>query len=188
MNNEETMQTYSRTEDKKRKKRKERLSFVITILVAVSVALCLRFFVFEFIIVKGPSMEPTLYTGEVVFVEKVSYKFHDPARFDVIICDYPGHDDSLVKRVIGIAGDTVEVREGKLYLNGELIEEPYFQDIMYSDFGPYTVEEGTVFVMGDNRNDSLDSRDARIGPIDIDTITGRGVAVIWPFNKIGQLK
>ena len=120
------------------------------------------FFVFEFILVDGPSMEPTLWTNEVVLVEKVSYKFSPPERFNIIVCFSPDNI-ILVKRVIGLPGDKLEIKNSQLYINDKLTEEKYLTEVMNTDMEPVTVPENSVFVMGDHRNVSNDSRD--VGPI-----------------------
>ena len=191
---------------------KEILSWVLTILVAVAAALVIRTFIFEPCKVDGHSMDDTLADGEIMFVSKWDYStawlmlpfgseetrqkaadtcakwtlFGEPQRFDVVICRYPGRGDTnFVKRVIGLPGDTIELREGVLYLNGELTEEPYISEEYRSgysnDFGPYTVPEGRYFVMGDHRNNSNDSRFQ--GPLTRDQIIGHVRQVVFPFNK-----
>lgn len=92
------------------------------------------------------------------------------------------HDNNWIKRVVGEAGDTMEVKSGSLYKNGEKVEEPYINEPMESDFAPYTVPEGTVFVMGDNRNHSSDSRE--IGPVPLDHVVGKIVLRFYPFNRM----
>ena len=186
----------------------EILSWVWTILIAVAVALVIRTLVFEPVRVDGHSMDDTLANGEIMFVTKFDYSSTwlsmpwqsdeakekatrftiggDPQRFDVVICRYPGRGDTnFVKRVVGLPGDTVELREGYLYVNGEKYDEPYINDEYrtgrLNTFGPYTVPEGKFFVMGDHRNNSNDSRSQ--GPIDRNMIVGHVVQVVFPFSS-----
>lgn len=130
-------------------------------------------------------MFPTLHNGEHMIVEKVSYWFSDPSRGDIIICFYPGYTESCVKRVIATAGETVEVRGGVVYVDGQAIDESaYWGAIVLGEYGPLTVPEGEVFVMGDNRNESKDSRNPAVGPIPRDKIVGRVRAVFLPFSGL----
>jgi len=202
-------------ENGKKKKEKEKkslgmeiLSWVLTLLGAVLVALVVRSIVFEPVRVDGASMNDTLADGEIMFVTKFDYSTTwfcfpwdsaeqaekaprwtfggNPNRFDVVVCRYPNRGaTNFVKRVIGLPGDTVELREGYLYLNGERIEEPYINDEYrtgrLNTFGPYTVPEGMYFVMGDHRNNSNDSRS--VGPIERSMIVGHVRQVLYPFSK-----
>ena len=186
----------------------EIISWILTILVAVVAALVIRSVIFEPVRVDGHSMDDTLADGEVMFVSKFDYSSTwlclpwqsaeekenaprftlgaGPARFDVVICRYPGRGDTnFVKRVVGLPGDTVELREGYLYVNGEKYEEPYINDAYrtgyLNSFGPETVPEGKYFVMGDHRNNSNDSRS--VGAIDRNMIIGHVRQVVFPFGQ-----
>lgn len=162
------------------------LEMVITVLVAVVIALTVRMFVFEITRVDGPSMQPTLYTDEQILVNKLAYAFGAaPKRFDIIICRYPDGDAHYVKRVIGLPGETIAVMEGRVYINGKPLENDMRNEPMADTMAPLRVPEGYVFVMGDNRNDSLDSRQK--GPIALSEIIGRATAVVWPLNAIKWL-
>ena len=206
------------TRNKKKKKVKrtlgqEILSWVLTLLVAVIAALVIRSVIFEPVRVDGHSMDDTLADGEIMFVTTYDYSTTwlsmfwqsdedkekapritlggDPKRFDVVICRYPGRGDTnFVKRVVGLPGDTVELREGYLYVNGERFEEPYINDEYRSGrlntFGPYTVPEGRFFVMGDHRNNSNDSRS--VGPIERNMIVGHVRQVVFPFGNWRGIK
>ena len=200
------------TAGKKKKKVKrtlgqEILSWILTILVAVIAALVIRSIVFEPVRVDGSSMDDTLANGEIMFVSKFDYSSTwlclpwqskeakekapritfggDPQRFDVVICRYPGRGDTnFVKRVVGLPGDTIELKEGYLYVNGEKYDEPYINDEYRS--GPLNtmsareVPEGKYFVMGDHRNNSNDSRS--VGAIDRNMIIGHVRQVVYPFS------
>ena len=185
------------------------LEWILTLVTALVIALPIRAFGFGLVRVEGTSMDNTLADGEIMFVTKFDYTSvwlcfpwqdaaskeeapritagGNPQRFDVVICRYPGRGDTnFVKRVVGLPGDTVEVREGWLYVNGERYEEPYISDAYRSGrlntFGPYTVPEGEYFVMGDHRNNSNDSRSQ--GSISRDSIIGHVRTVLFPFEDI----
>ena len=201
--------------NKKEKKQKSLLrniiEWVATILAALLIALVIRSFVFELVRVDGRSMDNTLADGEIMLVTKYDYSSTwlclpwqddtakesaarwtfggDPERFDIVICRYPGRGDiNFVKRVVGLPGDVVEIREGYLYVNGEKYEEAYIDDNYrvrgssdgYS-YGPYTVPEGEFFVMGDHRNNSNDSR--ALGSISRNMIVGHVRRVLYPFDS-----
>ncbi|MBD5560276.1 MAG: signal peptidase I [Clostridia bacterium] len=158
----------------------EALSWVLAISVAVAAAFLIRAFLFEFVLVDGPSMQPTLETGERIAIEKVSRYSGLPNRGDIVIVHYPNRTENFVKRAIALPGETIEIRNSTVYIDGEPLEEDYVSDFEYFDYGPLTVPEGHVFVMGDNRYNSMDSRALQVGPIPQDAIVGRGLFVIWP--------
>jgi signal peptidase I len=168
---------------KKEYRTRERWSWVFSIGAAVAIALILRFFVFEFIRVDGESMQPTLYTDQYVFMEKVTYWFSEPECGDIIICSYPAHTDTYVKRVIGMAGDRIRVTGGVLYIN-DVANYDYFKGVMNNDMDEVTVPADHVFVMGDNRNASMDSTNPSIGPLPDSMVQGKALFVIWPLNNI----
>ncbi len=176
----------SRMMRKKVYRDRETRSWIISLAAAIVVALLLRFFVFEFVRVEGDSMLPTLYTDEFVFMEKVSYWFSGPQRGDIVICSFPNSEDTYVKRVIGTQGDRLSITGGVLYINGEANYD-YFGELMYNDMGEITVPQGYVFVMGDNRNNSTDSRVVGVGALSGDMVQGKAVFVIWPFDNIHGL-
>jgi signal peptidase I len=136
--------------------------------------------------VDGESMLPTLQDEEYVFMEKVTYWFSEPAYGDIVICSYPNRTETFVKRVIGIEGDTVEIRDGTLYING-VADTAYYAAYMDNEMAPVVVPDHSVFVMGDNRNHSMDSTNSSIGPLPDSMILGKALFIIWPFDKIGGL-
>lgn len=161
-------------------------SLLLTFAVAIALALCLRLFVFELVRVEGPSMQPTLEDNELLFVEKVSKLFGDPSRYDVVICHYDESNTNYVKRVIGLPGETISIVDGRPYINGEpLTDDQYGSGLKPRDMAPVTIPEDCVFVMGDNRANSMDS--ASIGPIPKKYIVGHAVFIVWPFSQIGGL-
>jgi signal peptidase I len=171
---------------KKEYRKREAKGWIISLVAAVVIALALRFFVFEFIRVDGPSMQPTLYTDEYVFMEKVTFWFRAPVRGDIVICSFPDSNESFVKRVIGQPGDRIKVADGVLYIN-DVPNYDYYQGVIDKDLKETTVPDKCVFVMGDNRNQSRDSTDPSVGPIPYDKILGKALFVIWPFDKMNGL-
>ena len=156
---------------------------MLTFVVAILVALFIQGFLLEFTRVEGPSMEPALYTGERMLVEKLSYGWSEPQRGDVIICHFPGRTDTCVKRVIGLGGEEIAILGGNVYINGQKLDESLWWDgVIFSDMMPLTVPMDTVFVLGDNRNLSADSRE--VGPIPFSHIVGRVQGILWPFERL----
>ncbi len=127
--------------------------------------------------IEGQSMEPNLHDGEYVLIDKVSYALHSPERGDVIVFLRPNERD-FIKRIIGIPGDTVEIRAGQVIVNGKVLDEPYLNQPTRSDMPARMVEAGRYFVLGDNRNNSSDSRS--FGSIAAQDIVGRAWLVYWP--------
>ena len=165
-----------------------RLDFCISLALLIVVALSIRAFIAEPIRVDGDSMYPTLTHGEHMLVEKASYWFRTPARGEIIICYYPGYTESCVKRVIGLPGETVQIEGGIVYINGAPLDERlYWNDLIAGDYPAYTVPEGMVFVMGDNRNYSKDSRNASVGAIPPEKVVGRVLGVLWPLDRFRLL-
>lgn len=161
------------------------LDFLLYLLVVVVAAFAVRGFLFEPIRVDGDSMALTLLDGEHMFVEKMSYWRGEPARGDIIICYYPGYTECCVKRVVGLPGEMVSVQGGLLYVNGAPLDErDYWQGEIAGDVPPVTVGAREVFVVGDNRNGSKDSRNPAVGCIPYSKIVGKAWAVIWPVEKI----
>lgn len=137
------------------------------------------------ITVRGSSMRPALRNGQKILVERVLYRLQlEPLqRGDIIVFPYPADPKVLlVKRIIGLPGDMVAIRDGLVYLNGEPLYEPYVAGRMLGDYGPCQVPVGKVFVLGDNRNDSIDSRDPDVGCVSVRKVVGRAVLRIWPVR------
>jgi signal peptidase I len=183
------------------------------LLTALAVAVVVKTFLVQPFYIPSRSMEPTIQVNDRVIVNKLSYRVGEPERGDVVVFLNPNltdeelqetipeavirsileavgirtrGEDDLIKRVVAVGGDTVAIRDGRLEINGEAPEEPYLasgEDM--ADFGPETVPEGHVFVMGDNRNASHDSR--YFGPVPVDEIIGEAFLRIWPLDRFGGL-
>jgi len=171
---------------------KELLEFIRDLIIIFVLAMFFRTFVFENTRVLGPSMEPTLHDGDLIIVNKLEYYFTDPERGEIIVFPYKGDPSKqYIKRIIALPGEVIDIREGKVYINGELYEEEYILEEMQLrgdiDF-PYAIPADTYFVMGDNRNNSSDSRYQDVGTIEKDKIIGHAVIRLWPINKFGQIK
>ena len=169
----------------------EILSWVQIIVCAVAIALCMNSFIIANSRVPSASMETTIMTGDRVIGSRLTYKlFDDPERGDIIIFRWPDNEKILfVKRIIGVPGDTVEIRDGQVYRNGELLDEPYIhgqQTWVGNETESMEVEVGDdeLFCMGDNREVSLDSRSSEVGNVDEDTVVGKAVVRLYPFNEI----
>ncbi len=176
----------SERSEKKIRILKDVMSLVACFAIALIAAIGIRLFVFELVRVDGDSMKPTLYDGQTLFVEKISLYTGNIQRGDIVIVHYPGRTGAYVKRVVGLAGDTIRVENGYLYVNGEKQEEDYtLEQEMNWDTEQTVVPEGCYYVMGDNRNDSMDSRS--IGPIPEDDLIGKALFVIWPIGAIHSL-
>ena len=185
----------------------------VLLLVALVLAFLLRTFVVQVFYIPSGSMEPTLQVQDRIVVEKVTYLFRDPERGEVIVFagDDPGRgDDGLgvgdiatgvgrflgvvpadardfVKRVIGLPGDTVLIEDGTLFVNGTQVDEPYVVNDDPGSYGPYEVPADSLFVMGDNRPNSSDSRKA-LGYVPLDNVVGRASLVLWPLDHIGGIE
>lgn len=168
-------------------------STLIVYVEALAVTTVLAFIVVNFVgqsfLVQGASMLPSLHDGERLLVDKITYRFRPPARGEIVVFRYPADPQrKFIKRVIGIPGDVVEVREWIVYLNGRPLHEDYIYGPTYSDFGPVTVPEDTLFVLGDNRNQSEDSRYADVGFVPRSHLVGRAVFSFWPPAHIGPVR
>lgn len=155
-----------------------------TILPAVLLALVINLFLAQATRVFGQSMEPNLHTDQRIVVEKLSYRFHPPRRGDVVVLRLPRDpSELLIKRVIALPGETVEIRDGAVWVDGQALDEPYLTQPTLGHMAPLVVPEGHVFVLGDNRAYSNDSR--AFGPVPLENIVGHAWLSYWPPNAIG---
>ncbi|MDO5299544.1 MAG: signal peptidase I [Clostridia bacterium] len=188
---EKTGRKHKKGKKEKPKKtvKQEIFEWVMVFVVAAAMAFVVRTFIFEPVRVDGQSMLNTLQDNEFMIATKYDYLTNDPERFDIVICDYPNADDGMyrVKRVVGLPGETLELRAGELYINGEYVEQNFDMTENEAYFGPYTVPEGCYFVMGDNRNNSKDSRSSMVGALTRAQIKGHVRAVIYPFDQMRKI-
>ena len=168
----------------------EVMEYCITLLLMFILAFSIRAAVFEPMRVKGSSMENTLLPGDYMAVEKLTYIFSPMRRGDVVICYYPNNDEyTCVKRIIGLPGDEVTISGGIVQVNGVTLREDYVTTGLTSKHdGTYQVEEGCVFVMGDNRLVSRDSTDGEVGSIPRERVIGRVRRVLLPFSRAKRLE
>ena len=155
----------------------------ITVILALGIFLLLRFTI-DTVIVIGVSMEPSFHNGQRVLVSKVSYRLHDPDRGDVIVFQPANEPEGdFIKRIIGIPGDTVEVENGAVYINGEKLMEPYIKNAPRYSLNETEIPAGNYFVLGDNRNNSNDSHNGWVVPRE--NIVGKAWVSIWPPREWG---
>ncbi len=161
------------------------------------VVLCLIYLVIHFVgqrtQVSGSSMEPMLSHNDNLIVDKITYRFKEPERFDIIVFPFQYEENTFyIKRIIGLPGETVRIdRDGNIYINDEILEEGYGKEVIKEPGRAYetiTLAEDEYFVLGDNRNNSSDSRDPSVGNIRRKDIIGRAWVRIWPFNRFGFIK
>jgi len=158
-----------------------------TVLPAIIIALVINLFLAQATQVLGQSMEPTLHSAQRVVIEKVTYRlFHGPRRGDIVVLRMPGQSDMLIKRVVGLPGETIEIDNGIVFIEDERLDEPWTVRLGGGSYGPMTVPPLHVVVLGDNRGASNDSRN--FGPIPIDSIVGRAWFCYWPPKDIGTVE
>lgn len=177
--------------------KKEWLSWLKIFIIALLFALIVRKFLFSPIIVDGPSMQPTLYSQDQMIVNKFSYYFKQPERFDIVVF-HASEQKDFIKRVIGLPGEHVMVKDNVLYINGEQVDQPFLEHVDTSqpipnitgDFtleqlaGAYkTIPDGYILVLGDNRNNSTDSRH-ELGLVSLEQVVGKTKIIYWPPSRI----
>jgi signal peptidase I len=167
------------------------VEWVVIIGGAFLVAFVVKTFLIQAFFIPSGSMLPTLHEDDRVLVNKLSYDLHDVNRGDLVVFERPegespGQIRDLIKRVVGLPGERIESRDGRVYIDGQLLEEPYLDDATETtNLEPQTVPDGHVFVMGDNRDDSMDSR--VFSAIDEDLIVGRAFVRVWPLPDLALL-
>ncbi|AIQ47886.1 signal peptidase I [Paenibacillus sp. FSL R7-0273] len=186
------------SEQPPQKQKNEVLEWIKAIAIALVLVILIRWLLFKPFIVDGPSMQPNFHTGERVIVNEILYDIRSPQRGEVIVFHVPSEGRDFIKRVIAVAGDTVKVEGDVVTVNGEPVDETYIQeaiDARHANNSLYnnkdfpneevpdgTVPEGHIFVMGDNRSDSTDSR--MIGYVPLEDIVGRADLIFWPIQDI----
>lgn len=162
------------------------------ILIAVVVAVIIMQFI-KPTIVKETSMQPTLYENNYIFLSKQSYRFGAPEQGDIVVFHsnlktQTGKEKLLIKRIIGLPGDTVMIKDGKVHINGKELEEKYILEPFTPGFvEEIVIPENSLFVMGDNRSNSTDSRDPDVSYVKVDDIVGKAVFRVYPFNDLGPI-
>lgn len=163
--------------------------WLVSIIVAVALAFCIRTFIFEPYLVEGSSMFPSLVSHERLIVDKCSYFVRNPKRGEIIVFRYPKDESrDFIKRVIAVGGDTVEMRNGTVLVNGKKVEENYIykddpKGPNHSNYRKSVVPQEHIFVLGDNRNNSEDSRFADVDFVPLKLVKGRAAFSFWPFDK-----
>lgn len=178
-------------EKKEKSRTREMLGWLIYIVIIIGATYLIVTYVGQRTKVSGDSMETALQDGDNLIVDKISYRFRDPERFEVIVFPYQYADNTYyIKRIIGLPGETVQVKDGEVYINGKILEESYgIEKMIYSGIAaePITLGEDEYFVLGDNRNHSADSREVSVGVIKRENLMGRAWVRVWPLSKIGVI-
>lgn len=179
------------------KKENKVMSSIIEWVKVFASAIILAFIITLFIkptLVRGDSMVPTLHENDYLIINKIEYKISKPENGDVVVfksdlAQEDGTNKNLVKRIIGVPGDKVVIKDGNVYVNDTKLEETYLEEETYTEGEvDLTVPEGKLFVLGDNRKISLDSRSELVGLVDIDTLEGKVFVRLYPFNDISTIK
>jgi signal peptidase I len=187
----------TRNEEKAASRRRTVVEYAVLALVAISVALMVQAFLVKPYRIPSPSMEDTLLIGDRVLVDRLTWRFSEPERGDIVVFHPPSGGNVLIKRIVGMPGDELSLRDGLLYVNGHALDEPYIRQtadgpeptepflngLAWGLTEPYVVPQGSYFMMGDNRTNSGDSRD--FGPVARDQLVGQAFAMYWPPARIG---
>lgn len=182
---EETEGQERKQTDKKQKILKEILNNGVMIIIALGIGLFLNKYVVANAQVPTGSMETTVMAGDRILVNRLSYVFGEPERGDIVTFIYPDDGETLyLKRIMGLPGETISGKDGVIYIDGEPLEKDFTQEISYEDFGPYVVPEGTYFMMGDNRNDSWDSRYWEHKFVEMEDIIGKAEVSYFPHPRL----
>lgn len=177
------------TPETKRVKRGNTLrEYAETVVGAVLLAALIMVFVGRAFTVDGPSMLPTLHSGERLIVDKMTYRFREPKRGDIIVFRYPAEPSHFfIKRVIGLPGDEIDIRNGQVLVNGNPLVELYTNSEILGRYGGYVVPDDHYFVLGDNRNNSQDSRNSAVGYVSRSLVVGRALVRYWPVDRLAIL-
>ncbi len=195
---DEIFQYVSRKDIEKKRKKKEKslgrelFSLFIYFVFVIAISYVIVTFVGQRTQVSGSSMYPTLHNEDNLIIDKISYRFNDPERFDIVVFEYLGEPGThYVKRIIGLPGETVQIKDSIIYINGEPLEENYGAEaILAAERAgePITLGEDEYFVLGDNRNHSKDSRSYEVGNVNKSQIIGKVWIRIWPLSSFGKVE
>ena len=166
------------------------LQMVLAVAIAYGLAFLITKYVGMLTIVSGTSMESALQDEDHLVVDKISYRFHDPERYDVVVFPFD-EKEMYIKRIIGLPGETISIEKGVIYINGQELQEDYGLEPMQEpadDYPEYQLDVDEYFVLGDNRNQSKDSRSEAVGPVKKNTIVGKAIFRVYPFEKAGWLE
>ena len=179
--------------DQERSIWKELLGWIVYIVILVAAVYLLITYVGQRTQVSGHSMEPTLQHGDNLIVDKISYRFREPKRYEIIVFPYAYKENTYyIKRIIGLPGETIQVIDGQVYINGEVLADEHYGKEVMLDPGiagePITLGADEYFVLGDNLNHSSDSRDPSVGVLQREDLIGRAWVRIWPLSEAGFIR
>lgn len=171
---------------------KELFGWILYIVIIIGLTFLIITYIGQRTRVSGSSMETTLSDGDNLIVDKISFRFREPNRYEIIVFPFQHAENTYyIKRIIGLPGETIQVVDGYVYIDGELLDEHYGNEVM-DESGiaqdPITLGDDEYFVLGDNRNHSSDSRDPSVGVLKRENLMGRAWIRIWPFDKFGVIK
>ena len=177
----------------KEKELREILGWIVYVLIVICATYLIVTYVGQRTKVSGDSMLNTLHNEDNLIVDKISYRFREPKRYEIVVFPYRYQEDTYyIKRIIGLPGETVQIIDGYVYIDGEKLDESYGREVIDADrYGlaadPVELGEDEYFVLGDNRNHSADSREPNVGVVHRDEFIGRAWVRIWPLNRIGVI-
>lgn len=190
---DERYDSYDSGEERESSILRELGGWILYILIIIGLTYLIITFVGQRTRVSGSSMETTLHNGDNLIVDKLSYRFLDPKRYDIIVFPYKYEENTYyIKRIIGMPGETLQIKDGYVYIDGEQLTSDIYGNELIEDpqtaEDPVTLGEDEYFVMGDNRNHSMDSRDPSVGVLKKSDLMGRAWVRIYPFNNVGVIR
>lgn len=190
---DERYDSYDSGEERESSILRELGGWILYILIIIGLTYLIITFVGQRTRVSGSSMETTLHNGDNLIVDKLSYRFRDPKRYDIIVFPYKYEENTYyIKRIIGMPGETLQIKDGYVYIDGEQLTSDIYGNELIKDpqtaEDPVTLGEDEYFVMGDNRNHSMDSRDPSVGVLKKSDLMGRAWVRIYPFNNVGVIR
>lgn len=191
--NDERYDYYDSGEERESSILRELGGWILYILIIIGLTYLIITFVGQRTRVSGSSMETTLHNGDNLIVDKLSYRFRDPKRYDIIVFPYKYEENTYyIKRIIGMPGETLQIKDGYVYIDGERLTSDIYGNERIKDpqtaESPITLGEDEYFVMGDNRNHSMDSRDPSVGVLKRSNLIGRAWVRIYPFDNVGVIR